>query len=217
MKVELIVPNSLNEVTLGQYQKYLKLTELKDLTETQLSFKMIEIFCGVNAENVRLLKASDVTDVVNIISTMFESKPSLVHTFKMGGVEYGFIPNLDEMSFGEYIDLDTSIGDWDNMEKAMGVLYRPIEIRKGNRYTIKEYDAGDTEHLKDMPLDAVLGSILFFYHLGNELCQTMMNSLGQEEETLLQEYLNSEQNGVGIQAFTLSLNQILDDLKISLN
>jgi len=217
MKVELIVPNSLNEVTLRQYQEYLKLTELKDLTETQLSFKMIEIFCGVKAESVRHIKASDVTDIVNIISTMFESKPSLVHTFKMGGVEYGFIPNLDEMSFGEYIDLDTSIGDWDNMEKAMGVLYRPIEIRKGNRYTIKEYDAGDTEHLKDMPLDAVLGSILFFYHLGNELCQTMMNSLGQEEETLLQEYLNSEQNGVGIQAFTLSLNQILDDLKISLN
>ena len=214
MKVDLIVPNSLNEVTLGQYQEYLK---LKDLTETQLSFKMIEIFCGVKAEYVRLLKASDVTDIVNIMSAMFESKPSLVHTFKMGGVEYGFIPNLDEMSFGEYIDLDTSIGDWDNMNKAMGVLYRPIEMRKGNRYTIKEYDAGDTEHLKDMPLDAVISSILFFYHLGNELCQITMNSLEQTEETLLQEYLNSEQNGVGTQAFMLSLNQILDDLKISLN
>tara|TARA_B110000908_G_scaffold105386_1_gene124097 strand:- start:15 stop:659 length:645 start_codon:yes stop_codon:yes gene_type:complete len=214
MKVQLTIPNNLNEVTLGQYQEYLS---LGDLTETELSFRMIEIFCGVKAENVRNIKANDVTDIVNIISKMFESKPSLVHTFKMGGVEYGFIPNLDEMSFGEYIDLDTSIGDWDNMEKSMGVLYRPIEIRKGNRYTIKEYDAGDTEHLKDMPLDAVLGSILFFYHLGNELCQITMNSLGQEEETLLQEYLNSEQNGVGIQAFTLSLNQILDDLKISLN
>jgi len=214
MKVDLIVPNSLNEVTLGQYQEYLK---LKDLTETQLSFKMIEIFCGVKAEYVRLLKASDVTDIVNIMSAMFESKPSLVHTFKMGGVEYGFIPNLDEMSFGEYIDLDTSIGDWDNMNKAMGVLYRPIEMRKGNRYTIKEYDAGDTEHLKDMPLDAVISSILFFYHLGNELCQITMNSLEQTEETLLQEYLNSEQSGVGTQAFMLSLNQILDDLKISLN
>ena len=214
MKVDLIVPNSLNEVTLGQYQEYLK---LKDLTETQLSFKMIEIFCGVKAEYVRLLKASDVTDIVNIISTMLESKPSLVHTFKMNGIEYGFLPNLDEISFGEYIDLDTNIGDWDNMQKAMGVLYRPIEIRKENRYTIKDYNAGDTEHLKDMPLDAVLGSILFFYHLGNELCQITMNYLGQTEETLLQEYLSSEQNGVGTQAYMLSLNQILDDLKISLN
>ena len=217
MKVELTVPNSLNEITLGQYQEYLKLTELKDLTETELSLKMIEIFCNVNLEYIRCIKANDVADIVNIISNMFESKPSLVNTFKLNGVEYGFINNLDEMSFGEYIDLDTNIGDWDNIDKAMGVLYRPIEIRKGNRYHIKEYDAGDTEHLKDMPLDAVLGSILFFYHLGNELCQVTMNSLGQTEETLLQEYLNSEQNGVGTHQFMHSLNQILGDLKISLN
>lgn len=214
MKVELTVPNSLNEITLGQYQKYLK---LKDLTETELSLKMIEIFCNVKAEYVRNIKANDVSDIVNIISKMFDTKPSLVNTFKLNGVEYGFIPNLDEMSFGEYIDLDTNIGDWDNMDKAMGVLYRPIEIRKNDRYHIKEYDAGDTEHLKDMPLDAVLGSILFFYHLGNELCQVTMNSLGKTEETLLQEYLNSEQNGVGTQVFMHSLNQILGDLNISLN
>ncbi len=214
MKVELTVPNSLNEITLGQYQEYLK---LKDLTETELSFKMIEIFCNVKAEYVRYIKANDVSDVVSIISEMFDSKPSLLHSFKLNGIEYGFIPDLDNMSFGEYIDLDTNIGDWDNIEKAMGVLYRPIEMRKGNRYTIKEYDAGDTEHLKDMPLDAVLGSILFFYRLGNDLCQITMNSLEQTEEILLQEHLNSEQNGVGTQAFMHSLNQILDDLKISLN
>ena len=214
MKVELIVPNNLNEVTLGQYQEYIK---LKDLSETELSLKMIEIFCKLNSEQVRYLKATDVRNVVSIISEMFDSKPSLVNTFKIDGVEYGFIPNLDEMSFGEYIDLDTYIGDWDNIEKAMGVLYRPIEIRKGNRYHIKEYEAGETEHLKAMPLDAVLGSILFFYRLGNDLCRIMMNSLGDTEMQDLQAHLNSEVNGDGIQVFTHSLNQILDDLKISLN
>jgi hypothetical protein len=214
MKVELIVPNSLNEITLGQYQKYLKLGEL---TETELSYKMIEIFCGLKPEHIRLLKAKDVQDIVGIISQMFELKPSLVHTFKMNGVEYGFINNLDEMSFGEYIDLDTFIGDWDNIEKAMAVLYRPIELRKGTRYHIKEYEGGDADHLKDMPLDAVLGSILFFYHLGNELCQAMMNSSMVQEDKNLLEFLNSEANGVGTHQFMHSLNQILDDLKISLN
>ena len=214
MKVELIVPNSLNEVTLGQYQEYIK---LKDLSETELSLKMIEIFCKLNSEQVRYLKATDVRNVVSIIAEMFDSKPSLVNTFKIDGIEYGFIPNLDEMSFGEYIDLDTYIGDWDNIEKAMGVLYRPVEIRKGNRYHIKEYEAGETEHLKAMPLDAVLGSILFFYRLGNDLCRIMMNSLGDTEMQDLQAHLNSEVNGDGIQVFTHSLNQILDDLKISLN
>ena len=211
MKVELIVPNNLNEVTLGQYQEYIK---LKDLSETELSLKMIEIFCNLKSEQVRYLKATDVRTVVTIISEMFDSKPSLVNTFKIDGVEYGFIPNLDEMSFGEYIDLDTYIGDWDNIDKAMGVLYRPVEIRKGNRYHIKEYEAGETEHLKAMPLDAVLGSILFFYRLGNDLCRIMMNSLEGKEMEDLQAHLNSEVNGVGTRAFMLSLNQILDDLKI---
>jgi hypothetical protein len=214
MKVELIVPNNLNEVTLGQYQEYIK---LKDLSETELSLKMIEIFCNLKSEQVRYLKATDVRTVVTIISEMFDSKPSLVNTFKIDGIEYGFIPNLDEMSFGEYIDLDTFIGDWDNIEKAMGVLYRPVEMRKGNRYHIKEYEAGETEHLKAMPLDAVLGSILFFYRLGNDLCKIMMNSLEGKEMEDLQAHLNSEANGVGTQAFMLSLNQILDDLKISQN
>jgi len=214
MKVELIVPNNLNEVTLGQYQEYIK---LKDLSETELSLKMIEIFCNLKSEQVRYLKATDVRTVVTIISEMFDSKPSLVNTFKIDGIEYGFIPNLDEMSFGEYIDLDTFIGDWDNIEKAMGVLYRPVEMRKGNRYHIKEYEAGETEHLKAMPLDAVLGSILFFYRLGNDLCRIMMNSLEDTEIKTFQAHLNSEANGVGTQAFMLSLNQILEDLKISQN
>jgi hypothetical protein len=214
MKVELIIPNSLNEITLGQYQEYIKLDKL---TETELSYKMIEIFCGLKADHIRLLKAKDVQDIVAIISVMFEDKPSLVHTFKMNGIEYGFINNLDEMSFGEYIDLDTFIGDWDNIEKAMSVLYRPIELRKGSRYHIKEYGGGAADHLKDMPLDAVMSSILFFYNLGNELCQVMMSSLTEEEDKNLQEYLSSEGSGVGTQAFMLSLNQILEDLKISLN
>jgi len=214
MKVELIVPNSLNEVTLGQYQEYIK---LKDLSEVEMSLKMIEIFCNLNYEQVRYLKATDVSAVISIISEMFDSKPGLINTFKIEGIEYGFIPNLDEMSFGEYIDLDTYIGDWDNIEKAMGVLYRPVEMRKGNRYHIKEYEAGETQHLKAMPLDAVLGSILFFYRLGNDLCEITMNSLEDTEKEDLQVLLNSEKNGVGTQVFMQSLNKIFDDLKISLN
>ena len=214
MKVELIVPNSLNEVTLGQYQEYIK---LNDLSEVEMSLKMIEIFCNLNSEQVRYLKATDVSAVISIISEMFDSKPGLINTFKIEGIEYGFIPNLDEMSFGEYIDLDTYIGDWDNIDKAMGVLYRPVEMRKGNRYHIKEYEAGETEHLKAMPLDAVLGSILFFYRLGNDLCEITMNSLEVTEMEDLQVLLNSEKNGVGTQVFMQSLNKIFDDLKISLN
>lgn len=214
MKVQLTIPNNLNEVTLGQYQEYLK---LENLTQTEISFKMIEIFCKLDENAVRSLKATDIKEIAQIITDMFEGKPGLVHSFKLGGTEYGFINNLDEMTFGEYIDLDTYIGDWENIEKAMGVLYRRIKHRKGGRYVIEDYDAKDAESLKDMPLEAVLGSIIFFYHLGNDLCQVMMNSFQEETETNSQELHNLGLSTDGIQAFMHSLSQILGDLKISLN
>jgi len=148
---------------------------------------------------------------------MFNEKPQLVTKFKMKGVEYGFIPKLDDISLGEYIDLDAFLGDWENMHRAMAVLYRPIDTKYGDKYSIKDYVAGDGEMMKDMPLDAVISSIIFFYHLGIDLSQAMMNYLEEQEETSLVQYLNSEQSGVGINQFTHSLKEILDDLKISLN
>ena len=85
------------------------------------------------------------------------------------GIEYGFIPELDDMSLGEYIDLDTYIGDWENIHKAMNVLYRPIENKRKQQYVIQEYRAEINSDLLDMPLDAVIGSVFFFYRLGSEL------------------------------------------------
>ena len=45
MQVNLRIPTSLNEITLGQYQEFVKLEqELKDSTEVSIQLKMIEIF-----------------------------------------------------------------------------------------------------------------------------------------------------------------------------
>jgi len=99
----------------------------------------------------------------------------------------------------------------------MGVLYRPVVHSSGDRYSIEEYKGEDSERMKDMPMDAVLGSILFFYHLGMDLSQAMMNYLEEEEETNLAQYLSSVKDGGGINQFSNSLKEMLGDLKISLN
>ena len=216
MKIEVIIPNDLSEITLDQYQRFLKIQE-NNTDEKFLTSKMIEIFCGIKLPEVLKMRVNDVSLITNILSEMFENIPQLVQRFKMNGVEYGFIPDLDNMSLGEYIDLDTYLGDWENMHRAMAVLYRPIKNKSGNRYNIKEYDGKGFEDMKDMPLDAVLSSIVFFYNLGIELSKAMMNYLETTEEEALTEFLNSQQNGVGINQFTHSLSEILQDLKISLN
>lgn len=216
MKVEITIPDSLSEVTLDQYQRYLKIQD-NNQDEKFLASKMIEIFCGVKLSDTLKMKYADVDGICNILVDMFNEKPQLVTKFKMKGVEYGFIPKLDDISLGEYIDLDAFLGDWENMHRAMAVLYRPIESKYGDKYSIVDYEAGDGEMMKDMPLDAVISSIIFFYHLGIDLSQAMMNYLEEQEETSLVQYLNSEASGVGINQFTHSLKEILDDLKISLN
>ena len=216
MKIEVIIPNDLSEITLDQYQRFLKIQE-NNTDEKFLTSKMIEIFCGIKLPEVLKMRVNDVSLITNILSEMFENIPQLVQRFKMNGVEYGFIPDLDDMSLGEYIDLDTYLGDWENMHRAMAVLYRPIKNKSGNRYNIKEYDGKGFEDMKDMPLDAVLSSIVFFYNLGIELSKAMMNYLETTEEEALTEFLNSQQNGASINQFTHWLTGILQDLKISLN
>ena len=119
MKLNIKVPTSLKEITLRQYKRFLNVQKQSDKT-TFLNAKMIEIFCNVELSNVMLLKVSDIDEVTDILVKMFEQKPELVKKFKINRTEYGFHTNLDELSLGEYIDLDMHIGDWDNMEKEIG-------------------------------------------------------------------------------------------------
>tara|TARA_R110002012_G_scaffold158644_1_gene320078 strand:+ start:525 stop:1172 length:648 start_codon:yes stop_codon:yes gene_type:complete len=215
MKVEVYIPDTLSEITLGQYQKYLKLQE-DNTNENRLATQMIEIFCGLRNETIMAMKANSIKDITMILTDMFNDKPPLVKEFKMNGVSYGFIPKVEDMSFGEYIDLDTFIGDYQNLHRAMNVLYRPIKLKDKEKYLIEDYDSKDPDVMKGMPMDAVLSSILFFYNLGMDLSKAMLNYLEDNEMNLAQ-YLTSEQNGDGINHFSDSLKEILDDLKISLN
>jgi len=220
MDMKITIPTELADITLDQYQKYLKLVEANDEIATQTHFfkaKIIEIFCNIPFIELHNMKVIDVDEIVQTIYSALEKTPQLVNTFKMGDQEFGFIPKLNDMTFGEYVDLDTYIGKWDQMNVAMSVLYRPITAKKGHKYLIEDY-RGDNYHdiMKQMPLSAVFGSIVFFYHLGIDCSKDMMTYLAMtDNNTELGKAL--DQSGVGINQYTHSLKEILDDLKVSLN
>ena len=216
MNINITVPNDLSEITLRQYKHFLKIQKNVD-DESFLNAKIIEIFCNINLENVLRLKFNDSELIVNTLTEMFEQKPNLVKSFKLNNINYGFHPQLDDLTLGEYIDLDTFIGDWENIEKAMAVLYRPIVNKVKEKYTIEEYVVGKDAEILDMPMDAVLSSIFFLWNLGLDLSKTMMNYLDKEQTQALTEYLNLQPNGGGITQFTDLLKETLLDLKISLN
>jgi len=214
MQVEINVPDSLSEIKLEQYQKFQALNTDENSESPFLLQKMIEIFCNLNLKEVATIKYKSVQVIVEHLNKVFSVKTDLKNTFKLKGVEYGFIPVLDDMSLGEYIDLDNYIGDWDNMHKAMNVLFRPIENKRGVKYNVIEYGKQDNSQvLKDMPLDIVLGAMVFFYHLNNELLTITLSYLEEEmhQEMTLEQRQTLERSGLGINQSMDYLRAILQD------
>ena len=213
MKVEINVPDSLKEITLDQYQRFEKLNTEENKESTFLLQKMVEIFCNLNLKDVANIKYKSVQEIVVHLNKIFDQKHSLVPTFSLGNVEYGFIPVLDDMSLGEFIDLDENLGKWDNMHKAMSVLYRPVKFKKDKKYNIEDYD-GMNDKLKYMPLDIVFGSMVFFYNLSNELTQTILNYLQKElpNKLTIQQKEALDQSGVGISRSMVLLKEMLPSL-----
>lgn len=217
-KVKIVVPNSLSEVTLGQYQEYLKSIDKLDPEKDArtINKKLIEHFCGIEEKLVDKVAYKDVIKVVNVISTAFDKDYELVQLFKLLDVQMGFIPKLDDMSLGEYVDTENFLGDWQNMHKAMAVLYRPVNFKKKERYTIAEYSPSDEiSHLmKEMPLNVVMGCMVFFYRLGMELSKATLTyirkTVKKDTTSDLKEAL--EKNGVGINQFMHSLEEMSENL-----
>lgn len=213
MKIEIEVPTSLEDITLGQYQHYMKIVDHNDSEEATdfVNKKLVEIFCNINLNEVDAIPLVDFNRILEVLSKAFKEKFSLIRHFELGDVEFGFIPKLDDMSLGEYVDIEATISDWQNIHKAMAVLYRPVNAKMKDKYTIAPYKPNEDiqQWMKEMPLSAVMGCMVFFYDLGTELSTA---SLAYLENTMKKEQNNSqlqevlEKSGVGI-------NQFMDSLK----
>ena len=220
VQIELSVPDALSDITLGQYQKYLKILDQNKDDENAAEFinlKTIEIFCDVDFKDVLKIPLGEAEKVLTIINKAFEEKPDIIRHFKLLNVDMGFIPNLERISLGEYIDVENNIVDWQTMHKAMAVLYRPVNFRSKEKYTIAPYEPSDevSELMKEMPLDVAMSSMVFFYDLGMELLKAIptyiQKNLTEEQTYLLKQTL--AQSGVGINQFThllegMSLNSM---------
>ena len=215
MKATVTVPN-LSEITLEQYQRFLKVQQINKDDEYIIKLKMIEIFCNVDFKDARNIKFTDVERIIEKLTEAFHEKPNLIKTFKMDGVEYGFIPSMEEMTFGEYIDVDTYLPQDDQMHLAMNVLYRPITSKKAGKYSIEDYDINTKERMKQMPLKVMLSATFFLQNLGLELLNVTSNYLQGEMEKQQLSPQDLEKSGDGIQASMHSLKEILKDLKVSL-
>jgi hypothetical protein len=199
MKVKFQVPASLKDIPLKDYIAYQKILDAnKDAQESEfVTMKMVSIFCNVSYEDLQKLSLTQYDVVVQMLQDVFGQKPTFRNRIKIGDTDFGFIPKLDDISLGEYVDLENYMKSPTTYHKAMAVLYRPVTLKVKETYLIEDYEGSDkyAEFFLDCDLETALGAMLFFWNLGKELLGSMKTYLQEELMTMNTENAHSSGSG----------------------
>jgi hypothetical protein len=196
--VSVSIPESLSDIKLSTYKKFLMMAN-EDNGDEQALYH----FCGLAPAVQESMKKKDRDYIRKKLGEVLNEKPSLTNIFKFKGVEYGFHPKLEDISMGEYIDLEEYLKEpYKNAEKVLGILYRPITNKVFGRYNVENYnpDKHNGIGFQDLGANIFLGCLLFFYRLEISLLITFLRSSQKEEEMNQPSIskLSSQENGVGM-------------------
>ncbi len=213
MKIQ--VPTHINDITLEQYQKF-ALINTEEQDKEFFMFKTIEIFCGVDIALVSKMRLSDAESISNEVLEVLQQNVPFTNKFELDGVKYGFIPDLQAISLGEFIDLEEGLSKDKDFHKAASVMFRPIVKEFGELYTIEGYEASTEMHhvMKQAPVGIISAAIVFFYNIAKELLKASQDFSSQEKEeamTIL-EKLNSQRSTGGLTLSTLYAEAMLQSI-----
>jgi len=203
--MKITIPENMSEITLRQYLDYQKVMKSEGITEEFEMLATVTIFCRLSVEQAKSIPLKELKDISKHIAEIMSKPPRFFNTFTLDKVRYGFIPNLDEMTAGEYIDLDKYFSDEEKFCNAMAIMYRPVNKSVGNSYTIEPYESSEKyrKQMESASIEVFLGAQVFFYNLSRKLLvatsQYLKSPKIQEEVSQMQD---SAQSGDGIRAYT---------------
>jgi len=175
-----LIPERWTQVNLGKYQDFMEKSEdIKDAT--MLDKLAISSFTGLSMDLLVQIRKTDIDVVKSHLNKLSEKKmnTTLNTIIEVEGVDYGFHPNLKDLTFGEF-----------------------------NKYSIEDYD-GDSAFERavlfrdNLSVASVNGAANFFLTIGVEYQAVMKLSLSKEQKQMmkkkgdLQTTTTSIQSGVG--------------------
>ena len=191
------IVDSWKDVTLEKWQQ---LTLGKKKSKTKEAKETIKALSTLPIKLVEEMSLSDVAAIFEKLSNL-QIQGKLKKVFEIDGIEYGFLPDLDEITLGEWADIEHYIKDGidKNMHKIMAVLFRPVTSKEGKMYSVQAYKDGREraeKFKKKMNAEQVQHSLVFFWNLGNELLTTLPLFL-MEKMNKIQAEMNLAKSGAG--------------------
>jgi hypothetical protein len=188
-EVKLIIPDNWSDITIGTYQKYVEIQEGKGSEKNKI-IKSLSLLCNTTPFIVKKMPYKDLLEIMAIIKKMIDTEPKkekFRKVFTFNDEEYGFCPNLSNITTGEYIDLESYCKEpVENLHIIMSILYRKITFKRNERYAIEVYNPEQfkEELFKDCPMDIALSSLGFFLTLGSDLARISHSYLVAQEKKL---------------------------------
>ncbi len=196
--------NSWNDVTLD---KWVKLISKKEKTKSEEAVEIINTLSDIPKKLIKELGIQDIAVILKRISILQQNADSnLNRIIKINDVEYGFHPNLEEITLGEYADIETYLknGLENNLTRLLAILYRPITEKDKDNYSIEAYGLSDSrmraKKFETMKAVDVNNALVFFWTFVKELLKTLLPYLMEQNQKMLSkpQMTNSLINGVGL-------------------
>lgn len=182
MKAEITIPTSLNDITIGQYQKIKQLSEKEELKGTDLDNEILKVVLGF--DNVEDISKKDKDMLIQDVSRALVDEGRFQQTFEFKGVHYGLIPNFDKISSGEHADMIKYCDEIEDAHRFIAVCYRPIIMRDWfSSYRVRSYNgtSEQAENMRNIPMSIYNGAKVFFWTIYNDLNEHIQRSIREEQ------------------------------------
>ena len=168
--------SSWSDVTL---ETWLQLIDFETGTKTEEAEETIVALSDIPRRLVKELALSDVAVIMSKVGELQANQDTkLKRLIEINDIEYGFHPDLDSITLGEYADVEQFIknGIESSLPELMAVLYRPVKEKKNDIYIIDAYDGNirlRAEEMKQMSAEQVQSALMFFFALGKKLSEIL--------------------------------------------
>ena len=187
-------------------KSWLRLLDLQKASKSKEALETVATLSDIPKNLINELSIQDVALIMSKLTALQEKQSSLLkRIIVINGKEYGFHPNLEEITLGEYADIETFMknGLEKHLPELMAILYRPVVEKKNDVYTIEAYDGNikiRAEEMKKMSAEQVQAAMVFFWTFVNELLRILLLYLMEQIPTKQQTQLIQalQKSGVGL-------------------
>ena len=168
------LPTSTKDIKLYQAIKFFEVSANENLSDITKQITCVNIITGVSVAKLAKVQKKQISEIYLKLYALMETEPKELNenVITIDGHKYGFIPDINAITLGEFSDIDTLSSDgFSAFNKMLAVLYRPLVLQTGELYTITDYHNEDEKvkqqrevtFLKAMDYYTAQSAIWFFF------------------------------------------------------